>query len=327
MASKYKRGRSWYLHWIENGEQQRKSIGAVTEAEAQARLIALERHLAGIRSVAGPALAQWAIEYCTWHSHEYPDSYYRIEQIIRMHLIPVFGPIPIGGITKRDAEGYKHARLADGAAPGSVRKELRTLQAMLNRAVAWDVIPHNPIHGVQPPRDLRSKPPRWYTPDELQAIYATDPMHRDSWKLLANTGMRRGEALQLPWRNVTGEDIQVLSESSARTKSGKWRLIPITVGVGDALAELRSRTWETGFVLPRSTPGSLSRAFDTCLDRASLDGSLHCLRHTYCSQLVMAGVPLRTVQVLAGHASYQTTEQYAHLAPGHLRETIRWLNL
>ncbi|MGO1068284.1 tyrosine-type recombinase/integrase [Lysobacter sp. CA199] len=46
-----------------------------------------------------------------------------------------------------------------------------------------------------------------------------------------------------------------------------------------------------------------------------IGGSLHRLRHTFCAHLVMAGVPLRRVQLLAGHADYKTTEIYAHLAP------------
>ena len=48
---------------------------------------------------------------------------------------------------------------------------------------------------------------------------------------------------------------------------------------------------------------------------AGVGGTLHRLRHTFCAHLVMAGVPLRRVQLLAGHADYKTTEMYAHLAP------------
>jgi site-specific recombinase XerD len=44
-------------------------------------------------------------------------------------------------------------------------------------------------------------------------------------------------------------------------------------------------------------------------------GTVHDLRHTYASHLVLAGVPLRMVQELLGHASIRTTERYSHLAP------------
>jgi site-specific recombinase XerD len=37
----------------------------------------------------------------------------------------------------------------------------------------------------------------------------------------------------------------------------------------------------------------------------------HLLRHTFVSQLLAAGVPVREVQQLAGHASLATTQRYA----------------
>ena len=50
--------------------------------------------------------------------------------------------------------------------------------------------------------------------------------------------------------------------------------------------------------------------------KAGVGGSLHRLRHTFCAHMVMAGVPLRRVQMLAGHSDYATTEKYyAHLTP------------
>jgi site-specific recombinase XerD len=48
---------------------------------------------------------------------------------------------------------------------------------------------------------------------------------------------------------------------------------------------------------------------------AGVGGTPHRFRHTFCAHLVMAWVPLRRVQLLAGHADYKTTETYAHLVP------------
>jgi site-specific recombinase XerD len=43
----------------------------------------------------------------------------------------------------------------------------------------------------------------------------------------------------------------------------------------------------------------------------------YCLRHTFASRLVMAGVDLRTIAELMGHKTIQMTMRYAHLAPAH----------
>jgi integrase len=195
MATIYWRGRCASLNWVEAGERRRESLGAVTPAEAEAALTGLERRLAGASTGAGCIFAEWAHDYATWHRDEYPDSYPRVEQILRCYLIPYFGLTPIGAITRQEVEGYKHGRLG-GAAAGTITKELRTLQACLNKAVDWEIIPVNRARGVRPPKDLASRPPRWYTREELAAIYAADTLHAHIWRLLANTGLRRGEALR-----------------------------------------------------------------------------------------------------------------------------------
>ena len=56
------------------------------------------------------------------------------------------------------------------------------------------------------------------------------------------------------------------------------------------------------------------------LEEAAIsDITLHTLRHTFASQLVMAGVPLRDMQELMGHQNYETTLIYAHLSEEHAK--------
>src|SRR4029077_10442285 len=58
--------------------------------------------------------------------------------------------------------------------------------------------------------------------------------------------------------------------------------------------------------------------FEPAVKAAGLKGfTWHCLRHSFASRLVMAGVDLRTVQEAMGHKTIQVTVRYAHLAPKH----------
>jgi len=67
----------------------------------------------------------------------------------------------------------------------------------------------------------------------------------------------------------------------------------------------------------------LSIGFKAICKKAGLENiTLHTLRHTFASQLALAGVPLRDIQELMGHQSFQTTLQYAHLTEEHVKKQV-----
>jgi len=59
---------------------------------------------------------------------------------------------------------------------------------------------------------------------------------------------------------------------------------------------------------------SIDTSFGTARDNAGLDNEItfHCLRHTFCTNALEAGLTLQDVKDLAGHASIATTELYLH---------------
>ncbi len=158
--------------------------------------------------------------------------------------------------------------------------------------------------------------------------------HHAIWKLLANTVLRRTEALNLCWRDVRDGRLWIESiyddenRPHARTKSSRWRSIPINQSAQWALDYLKERITRTSeCVLPQIAKHSLSRAFAKCRDRAGLEGTLHSLRHTFISHLVMAGKDLRSIVELAGHTRIEVTMKYSHLSPAHLMSAVESLDL
>jgi len=332
-------GGAWYLYWSEGGEEQRRSLGRVSIGEARdaLRLKREELNRARLNRVVQlpnnrmPTFEQFADEYLRWHEGRYASSHQRIRQIAEQYLIPHFGATALDRISKTQTERYMMGRKAKAA---TIEKELRTVIAILNRALFMEIIAVNPVKGVKPPQNMDSKPPRFFTVDELEAIYSNSkplagalpatksaiPDYAPIWRLLANTGLRRKEALQLKWSDVSTESLRVLSTQRARTKSGKWRHIPLSDGATLALKILKG--WGYSTVVPPMHKETLSGSFSNAVERAGLDGSIHCLRHTFCAHLVMSGVPLYTVQKLAGHAAITTTERYAHLSPDYLKDSV-----
>lgn len=330
MATCYQYHGSWYIQWAQNGKRQKECIGrvsVVSAVEARLKAKAKEVELATGKTIFSnvPTLSQFIPEYLNWHSKEYPSSHTRIRQLVEDHVWPHFGLLPMDHIKTVAVEKYKHIRKDAGAKSATITKELRTLKAMLNCALDWEIIQSMPLRRIKEPKSLDSKPPEFYTIDQLGKLYgASTWLHSAIWRLYANTGMRRAEGMILLRSWIGRQEMKILSTEEERTKSGKWREIPLTDGALEALEIVPK---DGKYVLPRVRLESLSRACISDARKALLVGSLHTLRHTYISHLVMAGAPLRTVQKLAGHASYTTTEKYSHLAPGHLQDAGRLISL
>lgn len=348
MASLRQINGAWILDWRDQaGKRHRDTLGrcdALKEREAKRILKQRNLELAAgytlLNPSRSPTFGQFVSDYLIWHAVEFPASHYRVAQIVEQHLLPEFEYLALDAFNPRQVDGWKHRRLTprdDKPKAETVAKELRTLKAILAKAVEWKEIREHPIPHVSAPVSLDSKPPKFFTVAELSELYKAcslevnagfgaqpDPMHAHIWRLFANTGMRRGEGLMLKRAWIGQDAMKILSSDEERTKSGRWREIPLTDGARIAIDALPR---STAHVVPRMAPASLSRACANDIRRAALEGSLHTLRHTYISHMVMAGVPLRTVQKLAGHSSIVVTERYSHLDPKHLLDAGRAISL
>jgi len=364
MATIFERNGTQYLQFSVNGEQVKRSLGKISKTEAETIRLAKEYELRTGEDVLKRAqfylFETLAHKYLDWHKFKIPDSHERIYQLTTQHLIPHFKG-KAATITALDAEEYLNKRQRESyGKPGkkkpyatsSINKELRTLKAIQHKAVEWELIDKFKLTGVSELPELNSKPAHYYSLEKMDAIKAD--INGAIWRLMASTGLRRGEAIALRWDNVFIDKIGIISTSRDRTKSGEWRTVPLSTGAKEALDDLQNKNkeyqamyklkqqgekmelptgagcrarYDSDYVLPRITTRSLSRWFDDVVKRLGFDGSLHSLRHTFCSHLVIGGTHLRVVQMLAGHANIKTTERYAYLQPEHLQASVEVLTI
>lgn len=138
-----------------------------------------------------------------------------------------------------------------------------------------------------------------------------------------HTGCRSSEQLGLRWADI---DLEQKLVTFAKTKPGRTRHVPLNDVAVAALESIKGRRDRDAWVF-LNTEGNALRSprdwFDPAVEEAEVRAyTWHCNRHTFASRLVMAGVDIRTVAYLMGHATIQMTMRYSHLAPDHNRDAV-----
>jgi len=125
------------------------------------------------------------------------------------------------------------------------------------------------------------------------------------------TGMRMSEQLTLEWNEI---DLDAGAIHLDQTKNGTSRFVCLNSRALAIMKMLYERSVGIGRVFIAKRPDW----FRDAVKKAGIkDFTWHCLRHTFASRLIMAGVDLKTVQELMGHKSITMTARYAHLSPEH----------
>jgi integrase len=151
---------------------------------------------------------------------------------------------------------------------------------------------------------------------------------KEFFMCLIDTGMRRGEAMNLRARDVNLEHNRI---DINKSKNDLARSIPMTNRVKLILAKkITSESRIKNSKLFDLTEDRIRRAWETMRTDMELDDDkefvLHCLRHTCASRLVQRGVQIQVVQQWLGHKSIQMTLRYAHLNVNNLMDAVHVLN-
>ena len=164
--------------------------------------------------------------------------------------------------------------------------------------------------------------PRAIEPDDVNRLLRKRFTPRDKCMILMllRSGMRISELLALKVEDINLRKRTVTIHESAKSRNGR-----ITYLGEDACKAVRkwmkARKANTKFLLYARGETSMSystarSSFANCLRKAHLvrkGYTLHSLRHTFASELLCAGMPLESLQILMGHSDIEVTRRYARL--------------
>ena len=239
-------------------------------------------------------------------------------------LVEFFGKKKLTEISTTSVEEFVRTQQARGLEPSTINSLTNSLRAVLRYAKEIKIPSAEP--RIFKLREFRNVHIRAWSEEDLNRLYenvrAECPDLLPLVVALANTGMRKGEALALRWRDVDLEARVITIQPSAdwQPKTGKARQVPMN----DALLPFltgprRNPEW----VFPCEETGDRwaywpNRKFDKARKTAGLTGGPHTLRHTYASHMVLRTRDFFLVARLLGHTTSWITERYAHLLPAHL---------
>jgi integrase len=289
---------------------------------------------------------------------------------IRLHIAPYLGATPLSRLTGAAVDAWMRQLETSGRADGRGGLSARTVRYVYTilRSALGDAVKHgrlsvDPTDRSTPPSPSEARPPEmqaWTATELARFLRWADAEDLDlamGWRLLAATGMRRGEALALRWRDVdldagrlaVRRSVGVVKHKGAGqrlvegpTKTGQARVVDLDAGTVAALRAYRAVRGGLALDLVRDAalvlsnldgthrhPERFSRRFvgQVAQARKALGADLlpairlHDLRHTHATLLLADGVPVKVVSERLGHANATITlTVYQHVHPGMGRE-------
>lgn len=238
---------------------------------------------------------------------------------------------PLGAVKRTDIEGYLHTLVAKARSPRTRNVQLGAIRCLLRSTVRRD--PTAAIPRAKVPRMV----PQILSGAEVEQLLAatTSPKYRAIFMLAYGAGLRVGEITTLETSDLDSQRMLI------RVRDGKTgqRYVMLSPRL---LAALRTY-WKAyrppgtalfpGYAKPRAgtqlTRESIHRVLVKAVRAAGIRKhvSPHTLRHCFATHLLDSGADVRTVQLLLGHASLDTTATYLHLTTAQLRQVPSPLDL
>jgi len=355
---------SWTL-WVDLGrdpetgkrKQQTSTVrGSKKDAERELRTLLTRieggAYVKPARLTVGEYLEQWLRGYVATNTA--PTTADGYSDIVKAHLIPSLGSIPLVALHPSHIQAYYSHMLESGRRDGkgglsaqTVKHHHRVLYEALKHAVKHGVLIRNVAEAVDSPRP-DSKEMVTLEPDNVYPFLnaARETPYYTLFYTAIYTGLRRSELLGLRWQDIdldlaTLSVVQTLHHvpgkgyifREPKTKHSR-RLVDLSPSLAVLLREYRANQelerkllgrllmpdalvfcYPDGIPLP---PNSVTKAFRELAKSLGLSGiRLHDLRHTHATLMLRQGVHPKVVSERLGHSSVAITlDTYSHVLPG-----------
>ncbi|MGA9406956.1 MAG: integrase, partial [Bacteroidota bacterium] len=241
------------------------------------------------------------------------------------------GKKKLGYIRSSDAEDFKQMRKNQKSrvSDATINMDIRTLKAAFQFAVDVGKLHENPFRAVKQIRCPR-KQMATFSHTEFKHLtgHIKEPWLLDIVRFDVNTGLRRGEIVNLRWKDVDLANKRMLIQSSAeyQVKHGKFRQVPLNKA---ALGIVKRQSKETEWVFSDSNGYKfvdefVSKKFKGYVRLCKLSEELHfhSLRATFATWAIAAGMSIYAVKAILGHASVKTSETYASYEMDALQKEV-----
>ncbi len=253
---------------------------------------------------------------------------------------------PLASISPRAIDAYYLQLKAAGASPYVIRQVHSTLRSAFNTAVKWELVDSNPFTKASPPALPKTKLKSPNPFEVAEIVRLADERYGKPMAayvaLAAILGTRRGELLALRKSDVN-LDLGTLQISKSilytsktgqivkSTKTGEERTVALD-SMAKTILEGRMSDYEVAakagfevvedpYIFASDPTGAApwhpdwpTHAFAFICKSLSLDFHLHQLRHFTATQLIAAGVDIRTVSGRLGHSDPTVTLRvYSHV--------------
>jgi integrase len=264
---------------------------------------------------------------------------------VRNHVLPGLGSKRAQSLTPSDISAYR-AAVMETTGCRTAQLALLRVKQILSWAQRLELVQRNVAEGIPQPS---CTPAEGYALSHDEARRFIDASLHDSlsplWLLYLTTGFRRGEALGLRWRDVdwtratlTVQQQVVLRGGAPAISEPKSKAARRTIEVDPVTLDYLSghlsrqqhvrqaaRYWQnmdlvfcTGLGTPIN-PANLYRQFAPIVKASGVYErlSIHDLRHSHATHLILAGHPITEVSRRMGHSKVSmTVDIYSHLLSG-----------